>query len=45
MTRAGLEQDGPAVRLSPSKARRAELRRQLSGCLSDIEVVRIAIKE
>jgi uncharacterized protein len=30
---------------APSKARRAELRRQLSGCLSDIEVVRIAIKE
>jgi hypothetical protein len=29
----------------PSKERRAELRRQLSGCLADIEVVRIAIKE
>jgi hypothetical protein len=29
----------------PSKARRAELRRQLSGVLADCETVRIAIKE
>jgi hypothetical protein len=29
----------------PSKERRAELRRQLSGVLADCETVRIAIKE
>jgi hypothetical protein len=30
---------------APSKARRAELRRQLSGVMADCETVRIAIKE
>jgi hypothetical protein len=30
---------------TPSKARRAELRRQLSGVVADTETVRLAIKE
>lgn len=30
---------------SPSKERRAELKRQISGVLADCEVVRISIKE
>jgi hypothetical protein len=31
--------------VAPSKARRAELRRQLSGVVADTETVRLAIKE